>query len=140
MIEVPALIYSIFVVLLAGFIRGYSGFGASMVVVIGLSLVMPVTDIVPVILLLEIIASSFLLPKVFNEVDWPSLSNLLMGVIIGTPVGVYILANASDKIMRSAVSILASRECNRRSRVSYGQKRGSLGRSRAGIHGLILSV
>lgn len=104
--DLPILIYSITVVLLAGFVRGYSGFGASMIIVIGLSLVYRVVEIVPVILLLEIIASSYLLPKVFKEVNWLSLRFLLIGVALGTPLGVYVLSTVSDRVMRSIVSLL----------------------------------
>ncbi len=98
--------YSSAVVLLAGFIRGYSGFGASMIIVIGLSFVFPVATIVPVILILEILASSYLLPRVHREVDWPSLRVLLVGVAIGTPLGVYFLTAAPDRVMRAAISVL----------------------------------
>jgi uncharacterized protein len=106
MMEIPVFIYSFIVVLVAGFVRGYSGFGASMIIVVSLSLVLPVTEIVPVILLLEVLASSFLLPKVIDEVDWRSLYILLIGVTIGTPAGVYLLSNMSDRLMRATVSIL----------------------------------
>jgi hypothetical protein len=104
--NLPILVYSIIIVLLAGFIRGYSGFGASMIIVIGLSLVYRVVEIVPVILLLEIIASSYLLPRVLKDVNWSSLRTLLIGVVVGTPAGVYLLSTVSDRIMRSAVSLL----------------------------------
>jgi len=105
-VSLPILVYTILIVLVAGYVRGYSGFGASMIIVIGLSLFYPITEIVPAILLLEIIASSYLLPKVFRQVDWSSLSVLLIGVLVGTPLGVYLLSNLPDSIMRSAVSII----------------------------------
>lgn len=103
-INEPVFIYSLFIILIAGYIRGFSGFGASMIIVIGLSFFYPVAEIVPVILLLEIVASSFLLPKVFREVHWSSLSVLMAGVLIGTPIGVYLLSKLPDSIMRIAVS------------------------------------
>jgi len=104
--EIPVLIYAVTIVLVAGFIRGYSGFGASMIIVIGLSLVFPVIDIVPVILLLEVSASFYLLPRVYKDVDWRSLSILFVGVAIGTPFGVYLLSTVSDNWMRLGVSVV----------------------------------
>ncbi len=104
--NILTLSYISVVLLVAGFIRGYSGFGASMVIITGLSLVLPVMVIVPVILLLEVIASSFLMPGVYKEIDWSSLTLLLVGVIIATPIGIYILAHTPDSYMRAAVSIL----------------------------------
>ncbi|MBU3914082.1 sulfite exporter TauE/SafE family protein [bacterium] len=105
-VSIPIIVYTLVIVLIAGYVRGYSGFGASMIIVVGLSLFYPLTDIVPAILLLEIIASSYLLPKVFRQVDWSSLSVLLIGVLVGTPLGVYLLSNLPDSIMRFAVSMI----------------------------------
>lgn len=99
-------IYSLGIVFLAGFIRGYSGFGASVIIVVGLSLVHPVVEIVPVVLILEILASGYLLPRVVDKVEWRSLSLLLIGVFVGTLPGVYLLATLPDRIMRLAVSVL----------------------------------
>ncbi len=104
--QITIWIYSCIVVLIAGYIRGYSGFGASMIIVIGLSFVFPVTKIVPVILILEVLASSYLLPRVYKEVDWRSLSVLLVGVGLGTPIGVYLLTAVPDRILRAAISVL----------------------------------
>jgi uncharacterized membrane protein YfcA len=61
-------------ILLAGIIRGYSGFGFSMTAVVSLSLVMPPPEAVPMILLLEVAASLWLLPRVWRQIDWKSLS------------------------------------------------------------------
>lgn len=104
--ETLFLIYSVLVVFLAGFVRGYSGFGASMILVLGLSLVYSLSDIVPAILLMEVLASCYLLPRIFKDVDWSSLSYLLMGIVVGTPMGVYLLSNLPDPYMRVAVSMI----------------------------------
>jgi len=92
-------------ILLAGVIRGYSGFGFSMVAVISLSLVFPPKEIVPLILLMEIVASASLLPRVWRQVDWQSLLWLFAGVLIGTPAGVFLLANIPARPMRAAIAI-----------------------------------
>ncbi len=93
-------------ILLAGIVRGYSGFGFSMIAVISLSLVLPPARVVPVILLLEIVASVSLLPQVWRQIDWHSLSWLSVGVTLGTPIGVYLLATIPSRPMRMAISIL----------------------------------
>mgnify|MGYP006301809683 FL=1 len=102
----PLMLYGLAVVLAAGLVRGYSGFGASMIIVLGLSLILPASRIVPAVLLLEIIASAYLLPAVFKQVDWRSLRILLVGVVLGTPLGVYVLANLPDRWMRVAIAVL----------------------------------
>jgi uncharacterized membrane protein YfcA len=104
--SIPALIYSGLVILVAGIIRGYSGFGFSMIAVISLSLVMPPTEIVPVILVLEVVASVWLLPQIWRQIHWKSISWLSIGVLLGTPLGVYLLANVATRPMRVAIAIV----------------------------------
>ena len=48
-------------VLMAGYVRGYGGFGFSMITVAALSLICPPAQVVPVVLLLEVAASLFLM-------------------------------------------------------------------------------
>lgn len=100
------LIFSYCAILFAGIIRGYSGFGFSMIAVVSLSLVMPPAEIVPVILLLEVVASLWLLPRVWRQIHWRSLSWLSLGVLIGTPAGVYLLTNISPNAMRAAIAVV----------------------------------
>lgn len=92
-------------VLVAGIIRGYSGFGFSIIAVTGLSMALPPAEIVPVILLLEIAASTWLLPRVWHDIHWRSLSWLSVGVLIGTPGGVYLLSSIPPEPMRVAISL-----------------------------------
>lgn len=94
------------IILVAGVVRGYSGFGFSMVAVISLSLAFPPPDVVPVIFLLEVIASAWLLPRVLKQVDWKSLTWLAAGVLFGTPVGVYLLASVPPRPMRAAIALV----------------------------------
>lgn len=92
-------------ILAAGIVRGYSGFGFSMIAVTSLTLFFPAVDVVPTILILEVAASFWLLPKVWKEIDWTSLWGLLAGIVIGTPLGVYILANLADRPMRAGIAL-----------------------------------
>lgn len=84
-------------ILVAGIARGYSGFGFSMIAIMLLSLVLPPARIVPAILVLEIAASSWLLPQVWKEVHWQSLLWLSAGVVLTTPLGAYLLAITPSK-------------------------------------------
>lgn len=94
------------IILIAGIIRGYSGFGFSMVAAISLSLILSPSEVVPVIFLLEVVASAWLLPQVFKQVDWKSLTWLSGGVLLGTPVGVYLLASVPPRPMRGAIAVV----------------------------------
>lgn len=104
--EIHTIVFLGGIILLAGIVRGYSGFGFSMIAIISLSLILPPARVVPVILFLEIIASGWLLPQVWRQIDWHSLSWLSVGVVLGTPVGVYLLATIPPRPMRMAISLL----------------------------------
>jgi uncharacterized membrane protein YfcA len=98
------LIFSAGVVAAAGFVRGYGGFGFSMITVAALSLVLPPMRIVPMVVLLEVAASLFLLPGIWQAVNWPILIWLLMGVAAGTPMGVWLLGTVPAAPMKMAVA------------------------------------
>jgi uncharacterized membrane protein YfcA len=97
---------AMFVVVGAAVVRGYSGFGFAMFAVTGLSLLRPPAEIVPMVLVLEIIASLQLLPSVWGDVDWRSLRWLLIGMVLSTPVGVWVLTAAPAAATRTLVSVL----------------------------------
>jgi uncharacterized protein len=93
-------------VFVAGIIRGYSGFGFAMVAVTSMSLVLPPIQVVPIVLILEVLASIRLIPQVWRDIDWFSLRWLLIGSLFATPMGVYVLANVPAAPMRISISLL----------------------------------
>jgi uncharacterized membrane protein YfcA len=103
---VALMIYSMATVVVAGYVRGYGGFGFSMITVAALSLFYAPAQVVPVVLLLEVAASLFLLPGVWPSVAWPVLSRMLIGVGLGTPLGVWLLASMSPLPMKMAVAVI----------------------------------
>jgi hypothetical protein len=93
-------------VLTAAVIRGYSGFGFAMVAVTGMSLVMPPTLVVPVVLVLDVAASIQLLPQVWRDISWVSLRCLFVGSVAAIPLGVFLLSSLPEAPMRAGISIL----------------------------------
>jgi len=104
--EIFPIVFSAMAVLAAGIVRGYSGFGFAMITVTSMSLVFPPAKVIPVILVLEVMASGWLLPKVWHQIDWRSLVWLFLGVAFGTPPGVYLLAHVPTAPMRAAIAVL----------------------------------
>ncbi len=98
-------IFFVLIILLASFVRGFSGFGFSASSVSLLSFILPAKEIVPIILLLEIVASFFMIPSIWNKINWRFVLFLLIGVIFGTPIGVGLLANLDPNIMHLIISI-----------------------------------
>jgi uncharacterized membrane protein YfcA len=83
-------------VFLAAIVRGFSGFGFSLLSITGISLILPVAQIVPSIFLLEIAASINLIPGIWRDIHWRSLTWLMVGYVIGLPIGGYALIHAPE--------------------------------------------
>lgn len=98
-------IFLTIIILIASFVRGFSGFGFSASSVSLLSFILPPKEIVPIILILEIVASFFMIPSIWNKINWRFVLYLLIGVIIGTPFGVSLLASLKPRIMHLIISI-----------------------------------
>lgn len=92
-------------VFLAAIVRGYSGFGFSLLVITALSLLMTPATFIPAIFMLEIAASLHLLPSIWKDIHWRSLAPLIIGCAIGTPLGVWLLANMPAPPMQVALAV-----------------------------------
>lgn len=83
-------------IFLAAIVRGFSGFGFSLLSITAIALILPVKQIVPSIFLLEIAASINLIPGIWREIHWRSLIWLMVGYVIGLPAGAYVLIYAPE--------------------------------------------
>jgi uncharacterized protein len=92
-------------IFLAAIVRGFSGFGFSLLAVTSLSLLLPAQEVVPSIFMLEVAASLHLLPGIWKDVHWKSLVPLIVGCLVATPLGVYLLAHAPQAPMQIALGI-----------------------------------
>lgn len=92
-------------ILVGGVVRGFGGFGTSMVWVGGMSLALPPTTAIPTALLLEVLASLQLLPQAWRHAHWKSLSWMLGGVVLGMPLGTWALVSIPERPMRLVLGI-----------------------------------
>ena len=67
------------------------------------SFILPAIEIVPIILILEVFISIFMIPYVWNKIDWDFVFKLLIGIGIGSPVGFYLLKFLSADITHSFI-------------------------------------
>ena len=88
----------------AAVVRGYSGFGFSLLSITALSLFFEPRAIIPSIFILEVAASTHLLISAWRDVHWQSLRRLAAGCLVGTPVGVYVLARVPPAPLTLALS------------------------------------
>jgi uncharacterized membrane protein YfcA len=102
---VLTLVYAFACVLGAAVVRGYSGFGFSLLAVTALSVLLPPAEIVPSIFVMELVASLHLLPGAWKDIHWGALRWLALGCLLGTPLGVYALAHVAAPPMTLALAI-----------------------------------
>src|SRR5581483_12407656 len=89
----PLLLATSSVIFLAAIVRGFSGFGFSLLSITAISIIMPAREIVPTIFMLEVSASINMIPSIWREIDWRGIAFLLLGYVVALPFGVYALAN-----------------------------------------------
>jgi uncharacterized protein len=105
-----SLVFAVLCIFGAAVVRGYGGFGFALLAVTSVSLLLPPAQIVPSILLLDVVASLHLLPSVWSDIHWSSLRWLALGCLVGTPFGVYALAHlpAAPMTLALAVFVMAA--------------------------------
>ena len=96
----------IFITFIASIIRGFNGFGFSATCVSGFSFIIPAIEIVPIILILEVLISIFMAPYVWNKINWNMVFKILIGMIIGSPIGIFLLKYLSPEITHLSVCII----------------------------------
>jgi len=103
--QVLILVYAVACIFGAAVVRGYSGFGFSLLAITSLSIFLPPTQIVPSIFVMEVAASLHLLPGAWRDIHWRALLWLTMGCLVGTPFGVYALAHVPAAPMTLALAV-----------------------------------
>lgn len=88
----------------AAWVRGYSGFGLSALVVSAASLVMNPLLIVPVVLISDIALTIQQARGIKAEIDWRRALTLFAGALIGVPLGIYALTRISIDTARALIA------------------------------------
>ena len=96
----------LFTVFIASIIRGFNGFGFSATCISGFSFILPAIEIVPIILILEVFISIFMFPYIWNKIDWNFVFKLLIGIVIGSPIGLYLLKYLSPQTTHLYVCVI----------------------------------
>jgi hypothetical protein len=90
----------------AGFVRGFSGFGSAMVIIPVLSLLFGVHEAASVSILTETVSAIGLLPGAVQKVEWKAVLPMALTGIVMVPLGAYTLAMVEPIIVNRSVSII----------------------------------
>ena len=93
-------------VFLAGFLRGFTGFGFALAAVPVITLFVEPAAVVPAIPIVAMAAGAEQLRRAWKSANWHALRRLLIGAIFGTPPGVAALAYLPGDVMRVMIGLV----------------------------------
>jgi uncharacterized membrane protein YfcA len=103
----PDTAYLAGVVLIAGVVRGFAGFGVGLIVVPLASRVLPPLEVLTLIMILDVASGGPLWPRMRRDIDFSELRYLVVGLLVFLPVGLFLLSRVDPEVFRWQASILA---------------------------------
>lgn len=91
-------------ILIAALVRGYSGFGYSALVISAAGLVTNPLDFVAVVVILETAMSLQAARRAGPDVDWRRVSYLMVGAMVGLPLGLWALTTVPEDAARAVIA------------------------------------
>jgi uncharacterized membrane protein YfcA len=97
---------AILVAIVAGIVRGFSGFGAGLILVPALSLMVGARAAVPIAVLMDLVAGIQLVPAALRKADLHRVAWLGAGAAFTIPLGGVALATLDAQMLRRAIGLL----------------------------------
>lgn len=94
---------SLGVVAIAGFTRGFSGFGSGLILAPSLSLLFNPQQVVATVVLLEMMAGAGLVPEAIAKTRWKQVLPLVLSAMVMVPVGAHCLALLDPTVLRRVI-------------------------------------
>jgi hypothetical protein len=92
-------------ILVAAFIRGYSGFGYSAIVIAASGVVTNPLHFVATVVILETAMSLQAFRGVGSQIDWRRVGLMMAGAVVGLPLGLWVLTGVSENTARAVISV-----------------------------------
>lgn len=105
-LNAPELALCVATIVFAGFIRGFLGFGASLIIVMVLSAVVGPAAAIPVAVLSGAVATVQLLPAAVREAERTFMVPFWLAALIASPIGTWFLKQADPAPMKIAISLV----------------------------------
>ena len=99
-----AALYMAVAVLIAAFVRGYSGFGFSALVIAASALVTNPLNFTAVVIICEGVMTVQAWRGLSKDVDWRRVLLLMAGAAVGMPLGLWALTSISEEAARGVIS------------------------------------
>ena len=99
-----AALYMALAVLIAAFVRGYSGFGFSALVIAASALVTNPLNFTAVVIICEAVMTLQAWRGLSKDVDWRRVGLLMAGAAVGMPLGLWALTSIPEAAARGVIS------------------------------------
>jgi len=96
---------ALFSTILAGLLRGYSGFGTAILLAPVYSTLWGPRIGVPVILLMELFVSAYLIPRAIGQANRRVILSIGGAAALATPIGAYVLFFADGSVLRRVIGV-----------------------------------
>lgn len=96
------------IALLAGLVRGFSGFGAALIFMPAASMLVGPQAAAAVLMLIDLVCSILLVPKALPRLLPAQVAPMLAGATVTLPVGAWLLASTDPTVLRWAICALVS--------------------------------
>jgi uncharacterized membrane protein YfcA len=105
-LSVPSFVFLSVSAFIAGFVRGFSGFGFALAAMPLMTTVLAPRDAIPVVLTFEILLTLQFARALRGDVAWDALRWLVAGMVAGTPFGIALLGSIPPQPMRIALCLV----------------------------------
>jgi len=100
------LLYLGIIMLMAGFIQGFSGFGSVLLSLPLLAIFLDVKTAIPLVALMGVILTVFLLIPLWKDLEWPRIWPLLVGALPGVPIGIFFLKSLNSRLLLTFLGLI----------------------------------
>jgi len=104
----PGLVWLAAVFIVAGVVRGFSGFGTALIVMPTGAIFLPVPTAIAAVTLTGVATWVLMVPRAWREGDKGEVGILALGALLTAPVGVWLLTWVDREVLRWAVSSAAA--------------------------------
>ena len=94
------------IAMVGGVMRGFAGFGTTLIMVPFFSLLMPPSEAVFIALATDVLVMIPLLPNAVRDAQWKYIWPMIIGVFLATPLGVMVLKITNPEVMEILIAIL----------------------------------
>ena len=98
----------LFGVFAAAILRGFTGFGFGLAAVPLLSIALPPAEVVPFVVVLQVVVGLGGLRSSWAQCDWRSIRRLVPGLLLGIPLGIMALSVLPANPVRLAIGLIVA--------------------------------